>query len=76
MSQPHLLAELGDKAEQEGYNAYEEGAWDIDNPYIRTSMMGRAWKDGWERACEDYAHEDARDAYDKVLDDPRHLAHS
>lgn len=72
MSQPHLLAELGDKAEQEGYDAYLEGAWEVDNPHTRGSLLGKAWLQGWERACDEYAHEAERDAYDAVIDDPRH----
>ena len=55
MSDPHRLAELCDSAEQKGYEAYEEGAWEIDNPYARGSTMGRAWSQGWNRAANQYA---------------------
>ena len=51
-------------AEQEGYEAYKDGASDIENPYQAGTLHYREWMEGWDRAYMDFAHERYKDELD------------
>lgn len=51
-------------AEHEGYKAYEDGAWELDNPYQPGTQLYREWMDGWDKAFHDLAYEREKDERD------------
>jgi hypothetical protein len=60
MSDPKLEVE----AEGHGFDDYEQGACEDDNPYMRGTQANEAWHAGWYRAYLHYSHDREMDEKD------------
>ena len=53
------------EAEAQGFEQYEQGAWEDDNPYMTGTQAHEAWFTGWYRAFLHYAREREMDEKDR-----------